>query len=183
MFIGCVVLEVPYSGKFSRKSRFPSRRNFFAVLIFVLRELLTAPLYHRRANRTKDVSWERVGRRLPFWNSAIVPSSDVRSSETNAQNARGKNSRVQIFAVSYFAVLIFAFWSWVAKIAKIYRYTVLPYKVTFAYLSEVFVPFPVKKHEKQKSLMKYTICKHQTCSYQGISNHLWIPTIPISQRL
>ena len=67
--------------------------------------------------------WERVGRCLPVWNSAIVPSSDVRLSEASAQNARvklSKSSRVQIFAVSYFTVLIFVFWSWVAKIAKIW---------------------------------------------------------------
>ena len=42
-----------------------------------------------------------------------------------------KSSRVQIFAVSYFTVFIFAFWMWVAKIAKIWtlakisRYTVI----------------------------------------------------------
>ena len=39
----------------------------------------------------KDVPWERVGCRLPVWNSTIVPSSDVRSSETNAQNAQSEN--------------------------------------------------------------------------------------------
>ena len=49
-----------------------------------------------------------------------MPSSDVRSSETSAQNAQGKSSHVQIFTVSYFAVLIFAFWSLLAKIAKIW---------------------------------------------------------------
>ena len=37
-----------------------------------------------------------------------------------------KSSRVQIFAVSYFAVLIFAFWTWVAKTAKIWALRKFP---------------------------------------------------------
>ena len=82
----------------------------------------------------KDVTWERVGRRLPVLNSAIVPLSDVRSNETSAQNTRGKNFQKFtcsnfcgfVFRGSYFRVLV------VGRenrenldLTKISRYTVL----------------------------------------------------------
>ena len=46
---------------------------------------------------------------LPVWNSAIVPSSDVRSSETSAQNARGKNLQKFVFKFSRLRISRFLF--------------------------------------------------------------------------
>ena len=72
-----------------------------------------------------------------------MSSSDVRLSDTSAQNARvklSKSSCVQIFTVSYFAVLIFAFWSWVAKIAKIWtsqKFPAIRYSVSYLCLVQV----------------------------------------------
>ena len=53
----------------------------------------------------KDDLWEKVEHCLPVWNSAIVPSSDVRLSETSVQNARGKN--FQKFMCSNFRGFVF----------------------------------------------------------------------------
>ena len=109
--------------KFSRKSRFPPEK-IFAVLILnfrVQRELLTTPLYCRRANEGRKMSWGKG--RTPSAGLKQLYSAIVRSSETSAQKGTCENlhefksSRVQIFAV---CISWFAFWSRVSKIAKIW---------------------------------------------------------------
>ena len=72
--------------------------------------------------------------RLPVWNSAIVPSTDIRSSETGAQNARGKNFQKFtcsnfcgfVFRGSYFRVLVMGHENCEnLDLVKIFCYTVL----------------------------------------------------------
>ena len=79
------------------------------------------------SQRTKDVSWERVGGHLMVWNSDAVPLS---SSKTGVQNAREKFSRVQNFSCLNFCGFYFRVSVMGCKnrenldLAKISRYTV-----------------------------------------------------------
>ena len=121
--------QIPYSGKFSlvqifAKIPFPLQKKFSRFQFSHLASYCHAPLLSPGLQWTKDLPWETVGRRLPVLDSDTVPSSDrarlqwtKRTCEIfHESKCSRKSSRVQI----YFAVLVFAFWSWVAKIAKIW---------------------------------------------------------------
>ena len=97
-----------------------------------------------------------------------MPSSDVRSSETSAQNARGKkfprSLRVQIFVV-----LIFAFWSWVAKIAKIWTSRKFP---AIRYTVSSQTP-PLLAHYFEAKVWKGYLLEYSICNVHT-------PFIPLS---
>ena len=73
----------------------------------------------------KDVLWERVERRLPVWNSTIVPLSDVRLSETSPKVHVFKFSRFRISRFLFSRVLVIGCENREnLDLSKISRYTV-----------------------------------------------------------
>ena len=152
--------------KFSQKSCFPSRRSFHGFNFRVQWAIDHAPLLLPGLQRTKDLPWETVGRRLLVLDRDTVSSSDrVRLQYTkrtcenfHKSKCSQKSSRVQI----YFVVLIFAFWSWVVKFAKIWtsqkfptkRYVVL-HGQTILFLPLVCISWLLLANSYNKVYLRY----------------------------
>ena len=141
--------------KISRKSRFPSRRNFH---FRVQRELLTTPLYRRRANRGRKMSRGKGQDVVYQFEIALWCHRQMSYRARLIHKMHGvkisKSSRVQIFTVLYFAVLIIAFWSWVAKIVKIWTlqkfpaiqyYTLHGFVAFVVFVQSAFLPVQLQK--------------------------------------
>ena len=97
--------------KFSRKSSPPE--EIFAVLfsrLALVRAINHAPLSSPGLQRTKDLPWETVGRRLPVWNSDAVPLSDrarLQCTKRKCKNSTSPNVHAKVHMFKFILRFLF----------------------------------------------------------------------------